>query len=43
MTVKQLIEILKGCDPDDEVVDTHGDDIVEVDDESDLGLVYLNA
>lgn len=43
MTVKQLIELLKQCDPDDEVVDNHGDDIIEIDDESDMGLVYINT
>lgn len=43
MTVKQLMVLLKDCDPDDEVVDNNGDDIIEIDDETDLGLVYLNV
>lgn len=43
MTVKELRDLLNKCDPDSEVVDTHGDDIVEIDDETDMGLVYLNV
>lgn len=43
MTVKELVELLKQCDPDDEVVDNHGDDIIEIDDETDMGLVYINT
>lgn len=43
MTVAQLIKQLKDCDQDSEVVDQHGDEIIEIDDETDLGLVYLNV
>ena len=43
MTVKQLRILLSQCDDDAEVVDQHGDEIIEIDDETDLGLVYLNT
>lgn len=42
MTVQQLMKILADCDPEADVADQHGDDIIEVDFESDEGIVYLN-
>lgn len=41
MTVSELIDLLRDCDPNSLVVDTHGDPIEEVDEQDDEGVVYI--
>lgn len=43
MTVSELIDLLRDCDPNANVVDHHGNDIDEIDNESEEGVVYLES